>query len=98
MTGAVISNRQPHSVEENVIKKCMSLALSQPLCHGIYPRSSEPRCSRSWTFELVAVASGAVVVAGVRCSEKLLRKKSIQNRFSWMNLVELVELASVSLA
>jgi len=31
----------------------------------IISRSSDPRCSRSWTFELVAVASGAVVVAGV---------------------------------
>ena len=54
----------------------LHLAPSQPLCHGTYPRSSDPRCSRSWTFELVAVASGAVVVAGVRCSEKLWNKKN----------------------
>ena len=54
----------------------LHLAPSQPLCHGTYPRSSEPRCSRSWTFELVAVASGAVVVAGVRCSEKLWNRKN----------------------
>ena len=44
--------------------------------YGTFARFPEPGCSRGWGPEVVAVATGAVVVAGVRC---FLKPKIVQD-------------------